>query len=155
MVSLKVPLEHFLQYLEKEKRVHRAVGVDYDLSIFAGAQKAKSRTARAVKDAKLMEEWVGSDISKEMVLKSTQGPRCIHERKDDPGFFTKLVHQLPNLFLSVRIFLNCYPGRCGGWELTSREEMAQQLAEEDLGNVLKFARHKNSADIRSLEEMGT
>ena len=100
-------------------------------------------------------EYVGSDIWKEMVLKSMQGPRYIHEHKDAPGFWTKWVHQLPNQFLSVIIFLNCYPGKCGGWELTSREEMAQQLVEEDLGNVLKFARHKNSADIRSLEEMGT
>ena len=50
VVSLKVPLEHFLQYLEKEERVHRAVGglktalgsvikaLDYDLSMFARAQ---------------------------------------------------------------------------------------------------------------------
>ena len=49
---MKVPLEHFLQYLEKEERVHRAVGglttalgsiikaLDYDLSMFARAQKA-------------------------------------------------------------------------------------------------------------------
>ena len=97
-------LEHFLQYLEKEKRVHRAVGglttapgsiikaSDCDLSMFARAQKAMCRTARAVKDAKLIEEWVESDIWKEMVLKSTQGLVYIHEHKDDPGFFTKLAN---------------------------------------------------------------
>ena len=91
MVSLKVSLEHFLQYLEKKKeRVHRAVrglttalggiiikALDYDLSMFARAQKAKRRAARAVKDAKLIEEWVGSDIWKEMVLKIHAGP-CVH-----------------------------------------------------------------------------
>ena len=113
MVSLKVSLEHFLQYLEKEERVHRAVGglttafaciiktMAYDLSMFARAQKAKCRTARATKDAKLVEEWVGSNIWKETVLKSTQGLRYIHEHKDDPGFFAKLVHQLSNQLLSV------------------------------------------------------
>ena len=102
------------------------------------------RTARAVKDAKLIEEWVGSDIWKEMVLKSTQGLVYIHEHKDDPGFFTKLVHQLSNQLLSVIIFPNCSLGRCGGWELISREDMAQQLAKEDLGNILKFARHETA-----------
>ena len=167
MVSLKVSLEHSLQYLEKETRVHRAVGglttalgsvikaLDYDLSMFARAQKAKSRTVRAVKDAKIMEDGVGSDIWKEMVSKSTHGLRCIHEHKDDLGFFTKLVHQLSNQFLCVIIFPNCYPGRCRGWECISREEKVQQLAKEDLGNVLKVCRARISADTRSLEKAGT
>ena len=89
--------------------MHRAVGglttapgsiikaFDCDLSMFARAQKAKCRAARAVKDAKLIEKWVGSDIWKEMVLKPTQGLVNIHEHKDDPGFFTKLVHQFSNV----------------------------------------------------------
>ena len=38
------------------------------LSMFVGAQKAKSRTARAVKDAKLMEDRVGSDSWRKMAL---------------------------------------------------------------------------------------
>ena len=91
---MKVPLEHFLQYLEKEERVHRAVGglttalgsvikaLDYDLSMLVRTQKAKRRTARAVKDAKLVEECDGSDILGEMVLKSMQGLRYIHEHED-------------------------------------------------------------------------
>ena len=86
-----------------------------------------------------LKKWVGSDIWWEMVLKSMQGLRCIHEHKDDPAFFTKFAHQ----FFGVVIFLNCYPGRCGGWELISREDVAQ-LAREDWGNVLKFARHKTA-----------
>ena len=145
VVSLKVPLEHFLQYLEKEERVHRAAGglttvlsrtikaFFYDLSMFARAQMAKCRTARATKVAKLVKEWVGSNIWKEMVLKSTQGLVYIHEDKDDPGFFTKLVRQLSNQLVTVIIFPNCPPGRCGGWERISREDMAQQLAKEESG----------------------
>ena len=86
----KVSLEHFLQYLEKEERVHRAVGglttapgsvikaFDCDLSMFARAQVAKRRTVRPVKDAKIMEDRVWSDIWKEMVSKSTQGLPCVH-----------------------------------------------------------------------------
>ena len=79
------------------------------------------------------EEWVGSDIWKETVLKSTQGLVHTHEHKDDPRFFTKLVHYLPDQLLSVIIFPNCYPGRCGGWDRISREDMAQQLAKEESG----------------------
>ena len=89
------------------------------ISRFSRAQKAECRAARAVKDA---EEWVGSDIWKQTVLKSTQGLVYIHEHKDDLGFCTKLVHQLSNQLLSVIIFPNCYPGRCGGWELISWED---------------------------------
>ena len=118
VVSLKSSLKHFLQYLENEERVHRAVGglttalgsimkaLDYDLTMLVRTQKAKCRTARAVKDAQLIEQWVGADIWKEMVLKSMQGLRYIHEHMDDPGFWTKWVHQLSNQFLSVIIFLN-------------------------------------------------
>ena len=46
--------------------------------MFARAQTAKCRIARATKVAKLVEEWVGSNIWKEMVLKSTQGLVYIH-----------------------------------------------------------------------------
>ena len=164
VVSLKSSLNHFFQYLENEERVHRAVGglttalgsimkaLDYDLSMLVRTQKAKCRTARAVKDAQLIEQWVGSDIWKEMVLKSMQGLRYIHEHKDDPGFWTKWVHQLSNQFLSVIIFLNCYPGRCGGWELIARDDMLQQLANENLGNVLKFARHKTALTYGPLKK---
>ena len=96
------------------------------------------------KDANLIEEWVGSDMWKEMVSKSTQGLRYIHEHKDDPGYLTKLVHQSSNHFLSVIIFPNCYPGRCGGWGLICWEDVVQRLAEEDLGMSLKFARHETA-----------
>ena len=105
----------------------------YDLSKFARAQKAKCRAARAVKGAKLMEDRVGSDISRIMALIPTQGLVYIHEHKDDPAFFTYLVHHLSNQLLSVIIFPKCYPGRCGGWELISREDMAQQSAKEESG----------------------
>ena len=76
----------------------------------------------------------------------------IHEHKDDPGFLTKLVHQLSNQFLGVIIFPNCYPGRCGGWELISREDMAQQPAKEEAGNILKWARHETAL---TYEKAGT
>ena len=146
MVSLKVPLEHFLQYLEKEERVHRALGglttalgsvikAFYDLSMFARAQRLS---------VALLEPGSMGDIWKEMVLKPTQGFVYIHEHKDDPAFFTKLVHHLSNQLLSVIIFPKCYPGRCGGWELISREDVAQQLAKEDLGNILECARHETA-----------
>ena len=54
------------------------------------------------------------------------------------------MRQLSNQLLSVIIFPKCYPGRRGGWERISREEKVQQLAEEDLGNILKFARHETA-----------
>ena len=125
--------------------MHRAVGglttafgsiikaLDCDLSMFARAQKAECRAARAIKDAKLMEDRVGSDIWRKMALIPMQGLRYIHEHKDDPGFCTKLVHYLPNQLLSVIIFPDCYPGRCGGWERISREDMVEQLAKEESG----------------------
>ena len=90
------------------------------------------------------EEWVGSDTWKETALIPMQGLRHIHEHKDDSGFFTKLVHQLPNQLLIVIIFPNCYPGKCGGWERVSREEMVQQPAKEESGNILKCARHETA-----------
>ena len=65
-----------------------------------------------------------------------------HEHEDDLGFLSKLVHQLSNQILCVIIFPNCFPGSCGGWERISREDMMQQLGKEDLGNVLKCARHE-------------
>ena len=156
VVSLKVSLEHFLPFLEKEERVRRAVGglttalgsivktLAHDLPMFARAQKAKCRAARAVKDAKLMEDRVRSDIWRKMASIPMQGLRYIHEHKDDLGFFTKLVHQISNQLLSVIIFPNCYPVRRGGWELISREDLAQQLAEEDLGDILECARHEKA-----------
>ena len=61
VVWLKVALKHFLQYLEDEGRVHRAVGglttalgrvvraLDYDLSVLVRTQKAKRRAVRAIK----------------------------------------------------------------------------------------------------------
>ena len=54
------------------------------------------------------------------------------------------MHQLPNQLLSVIILPNCYPGRCGGWERISREDMAQQSAKEESGNILKCARHQTA-----------
>ena len=77
-------------------------------------------------------------------LRPMQGLRYIHEHKDDPGFFTKLVHQFSNQLLSVIILPNCYPGRRGGWERISREEKVQQLAKEDPGNILMCARHETA-----------
>ena len=91
VVSLKVSLEHFLQYLDKEERVHRAAGglttalssiikaFYYDLSMFARAQMAKCRTARAVKDAKIMEGRVGSNILEGNGVEVHAGP-CVHSR---------------------------------------------------------------------------
>ena len=85
------------------------------------SKKAQRLEEKAIKDAALIEEWVGADVWREMVEKSMQGLRFIHEHKDDPDFFTKDVHNLANQLLGVIVFLNCFPGRCGGegggWEL--------------------------------------
>ena len=72
------------------------------LDVRASAE-AKCRTARAVKDAKLMEDRVGSDIWRKWRLRPTQGLRYIHEHKDVLGFLTKLVHQLSNQLLSNQL----------------------------------------------------
>ena len=113
VISLKVALKHFVPYLENEERVHRAFGsmttalgnilkaFDGDLSTLVKSKKAAGREARAVKDTKNNEEWVGSDVWREMVLTSMQGLRCLHEHNGVPGCFTKNVHNLPNHFLSV------------------------------------------------------
>ena len=103
IVSLKVSLKHFVEYLENEERVNRAHGstttalgnipkaVDYDLSTLVRTQKAKCRTMKTVKDAILVEEWVGSDGK--WFLKSLEALRHTHEHEHDGGFFSKVVHQ--------------------------------------------------------------
>ena len=65
-------------WLDDSAQLHHQSLFFYDLSMFARAQMAKCRTVRAVKDAKIMEDRVGSDIWKEMVSKSTQGLPCVH-----------------------------------------------------------------------------
>ena len=102
-------------------------------------QKAKGRRARAVKDPK--------DV------KSMQGHRQIHEHKDDHGFWSKMAHQLYDQFLSVIIFLNCYPRRCGAWELIGRADMLKQLSKEGLGNVLTRVKHNTAKTYGPLEKV--
>ena len=112
VISLKVALKHFVPYLESEERVHRAFGsmttalgnilkgLGGDLSTLLKSKKA-GREARALKDTKNNEEWVGSDVWREMVLTSKHCLRCLHEHKTVPGCFTNNVHNLPNHCLSV------------------------------------------------------
>ena len=45
------------------------------------SKKAQRLEEKAIKDAALIEEWVGADVWREMVEKSLQGLRFIHEHK--------------------------------------------------------------------------
>ena len=78
--SLKKSLKHFVQYLENAARMVRALcgltTVLWALSMaldseMAGPTKLKEqqrKMAKAVKVAKLIEDWVGADIHTELVM---------------------------------------------------------------------------------------
>ena len=156
IVGLRVSLKNFVSYPENEARVERAFGgltaasgntmksLDLDLSSLVMSLKAKLRERRAQIDTSNIENWVGSDVWREMVLKSMHGLVFIHEHEDDPEFFTKSVHLMSNQFLSVIIYLNCFPGRCGGWELIDRADTVEQLARENHENLFTFTKHKTA-----------
>ena len=60
-------------------------------------------------------------------------------------FLGKWTHYLANQFLVIILFLNMYPGRCGGWELMAKADMMAQLAGDlILKNILVFERHKTA-----------
>ena len=73
-----------------------------------------------------------------------QGLQYIFDHKNDPHFFSQSVHQLANQFLSIIIFLNSFAGRCGAWELISREDMIGQLSNPNTENILTFHRQKTA-----------
>ena len=127
--------------------------IEWDLSVTVKSKKAQRLEEKAVKDAQLIENWVGADVWREMVEKSMQGLRYIDEHKDDPDFLTKDVHNLSNQLMGVIIFLNSFPGRCGGWELIRRVDMKRQLARENHENVFKFKKHKTAKFYGASAEM--
>ena len=47
---------------------------------------------------------------RQMVTTSMPGFQYIHDNKDNVDFIPTSVHHLANQFLSIAIFLNCYPG---------------------------------------------
>jgi hypothetical protein len=102
----------------------------------------EQREARAQKDADLIDEWVGSDIWGTMVLQAMRALAYIHAHRDDEGFFSKDVHQLANQCLLLIIFLNTFPGRCGGWELLKKDKVLEQLAREVQDNIIIHHDHK-------------
>ena len=61
-----------------------------------------------------------------------------------------MAHQLSNQFPSVVIFLNCYPGRCGGWELIDGADMLKQLSKEGLGKCPDACEAQHCEDLHSL-----
>ena len=153
--SLKWSLKHLVDYLENEERILRSFGglttalntigkaLDYEMSAMVKNKEAQRRSRKAQKDTKLIQDWVGSEVYKEMVLKAFQGLRYIYEHKDDDGFWNKWTHYLATQFLVVIVCLNTYPGRCGGWELIERDDMMAQLAGELIQkNILVFLKHK-------------
>ena len=152
--SLKQSLQHFVGFLENEERVHRAFGglttalgnilraLDWELKQPLKVKDLERKQKRAEKDAELIESWVGSDIWGEMVFKAMQVLTYIFEHRADDGFFTKDVHQLANQCLAVIIFLNSYPGRCGGWQLLEREKVLEQILEDPWGSIITHYNHK-------------
>lgn len=105
-------------------------------------KKAERREIKAKNDSVAIESWCGSETWRNLVRKAMQGLVYIWEHKDLDDFFTKDVHQLSNQLICIIIFLNCFPGRCGGWESITREDMVSQLLTEDHQNILTFTRHK-------------
>ena len=95
---------------ESEERSQRAYGrlttalanilrsPSRDLTMLVRVRRAAGREAGAELDAKHIEEWVGADVWKEMVLKAMQGLRYIHEHEDNPWVLLKV-------FMSMRITL--------------------------------------------------
>ena len=116
--------------------------LEWELKALVKGAKAQRREERAKKDTVNIDNWVGADVWRAMVRKSMQGLTYIHNHRDDVNFFNKSVHQLANQFIGVIIFLNSFPGRCGGWELFSKEEMVLQLAKEEEDDILTFFKHK-------------
>ena len=152
--SLKWSLHHFLGFLENEERLQRAFGgltsalgnivkaLDWELSHPLRAHAATQKEKKAQKDAERIEQWVGSDVWGSMVLKAMQVLTYIHDHKDDEGFFSKGVHQLANQALMIIIFLNCFPGRCGGWELLDKDEVLREILKEEWDNIITIYNHK-------------
>ena len=95
----------------------------WELSFLVKTNKANGHYARAIKDARHTEQWVGSDVWHDMVLKAIQGLRYIHDQKDNPGFVSNVEHSLSNHFPSVIIYLNCNAGKCGSWEQMDKEHV--------------------------------
>ena len=106
------------------------------------SRSAIIREERATKDAADIEGWCGPEVWRSMVRKSMLGLKYIHQHKDDPEFWSKTVLALANQFLACIIFLNSYPGRCGGWELITTEEMLSQLSSGEPKNILVFRKHE-------------
>ena len=154
--SLKISLKHLIDYLENEQRNIRAFGglttalhsigamLEYNMSALQKGKEAARRNAKATKDAKIIEDWVGSEVYKEMTLKAFQCLKYIHSHAYDEGFWDKHTHLLANQMLANIVFLNTYPGRCGGREQILNEEMNEQLDAVQIGGkgVLTFVKHK-------------
>ena len=155
--TLRISLKHLVDYLENEERILRSFGglttalntigkaLEYELSAIVKNKESQRRANKAQEDAQMIQNWVGSEVFKEMVLNAFKGLLYIYEHMDDDGFWNKWTHYLANQFLIIIIFLNTYPGRCGGWELIEREDMDVQLAcELILKNILVFTHHKTA-----------
>jgi hypothetical protein len=166
--SLKTSMKHFIDYLEHEQRAVRAFGglttalqslskaLEYEMSAQQKHLETKRRNKRAIKDSKLIDSWVGAQIYLDMVLLAFQVLKYIHLHAWEDGVWDKWTHYLANQMLIVIIFLNTYPGRCGGWELITKDEMEAQLAGELViqKGVLVFTKHKTVKVYGPLEEMG-
>ena len=152
--SLKWSLHHFIGFLENEERMHRAFGglttalrnilraLDWELSQRLKVKGKEQTEKKAQKDAELIDQWVGPEVWGLLVLKAMQVLCYIHAHREEEGFFTKDVHQLANQCLLIIIYLNTYPGRCGGWELLKENEVLQQLLQEPFDNIIIHLHHK-------------
>ena len=69
-------------------------------------------------------------------------------------FWGKWTHYLANQFLVIILFLNMYPGRCGGWELMAKADMMAQLAGDlILKNILVFGKAQGCQCLWASEEI--
>ena len=153
--SLQFSLKHFVEYLENEQRVDRAFGglttalgcicraFGYEMGARMKHTEALRKATKVDKDAVAIHNWVGAEVWKELVVDAHLVLKYIWSHKDDPGFWTKDIHLLALQCVVIIIFLDCYSGRSGGWELILTEDMVEQLAGElAASNVLLFKRHK-------------
>ena len=153
--SLQHSLKHFVDYLENEERVKRSFGglttalgsisraLEYEMGVRLQHVEAKRRGNKAQKDAAMTQNWAGAEVWKELVENAHLVLKHIWSHKDDPDFWTSEIHLLALQCVVLIVFLDCYAGRSGGWELIERADMVEQLA-GDLAstNVLLFAGHK-------------
>ena len=116
--------------------------------------QSERREERAEKDSLNIDEWVVADQWHRMVKQAMLGLKFVADHKEDHGFGARksTIWKTNSLWIFFLIFMNTYPGRCGGWELILRSEMHSQLARQEHNNVFTFSKHKTAKNFGPLKK---